>query len=745
MRYLCFFLLFLFTSISTAVSIVLPPIAVDISKSEFLKWQHEFKSQEKVINSLLENANLPLSDSHYLNRLIFEASPYLLRHSVNPINWQPWRDEVFIEAKNNKQLIFLSIGYSTCHWCHVMEKESFIDTDIATTLNSSFISIKVDRELNPEIDQYFTNALELIKGSAGWPITAVLTPKGEPIWLESYVGKNKLNKTLKRLNSIWAKRPKSLEQVAKNITSQLSNNHIAEAKLWDKNTPTLKFNELIKSIDNINGGLIGGPKFPSASLIELLLYQYQSSPNKALKTQIELSLNSLMNKGIRDHINGGFYRYATDGIWMKPHFEKMLYNQALLISAFSKAYLVFKDGRYKAVVIDTINFTHHFLKSSAGGYYSAIDADYKGLEGRYYLYSDKELSSIAKGQLNLFEWYNFNDSGLKFPYVKSQSNKTLEVKKSLLALKSKLSLPHIDKKVLTSWNALMVSAYLDAYKSFGKAEHLKAAIGLSRYLLTQHYGTDALSRARFMDKLAGKAMLDDYAYLSSAMLKLYLVTNDVQWLNVAKNLYRSGSSLFAKDHLGNSVQLNNQIDDGELISAHAVLTDVGIKLNDLGVKTNYKKQVSQLKQAFINSSKNHFFSNDLLLNELNGNFDSMQFFARGNGKATFELVGKKAHFKFEMKPGWHVNSNMPNQKFLIATKVNASTGLIKSIDYPKGLSKKLGFSQSVLSLFEDQFEIKIDLDNVEQLGESIEVSLQACSDKVCLLPEKLKFFISGRL
>jgi len=743
LRYLCFFILFLFVSISTAAASVLPPIAVDIPKSEFLKWEHEFKSQEKVINSLLEDANLPIGESHYLNRLIFEASPYLLRHSVNPIDWQSWRDEVFTEAKNNKQLIFLSIGYSTCHWCHVMEKESFIDTDIANTLNSSFISIKVDRELNPEIDQYFTHALELIKGSAGWPITAVLTPKGEPIWLESYVSKSKLNKILKRLNTIWTKRPQSLEQVAKNITSQLSNNHIAEAKLWDKETPTLKFNELIKSIDNINGGLIGGPKFPSASLIELLLYQYQSSPNEALKTKIELSLNSLMNKGIRDHINGGFYRYATDGIWMKPHFEKMLYNQALLISTFSKAYLVFNNERYKAVVVDTINFVNNFLKSSAGGYYSAIDADYKGLEGRYYLYSDEELSSIAKGPLNLFEWYDFNDTGLKFPYVESQSDKTLEVKKSILALKSKLSFPHIDKKVLTSWNALMVSAYLDAYKSFGKAEHLKAAISLSKYLLTQHYSTDALSRARFMDKLAGKAMLDDYAYLSSAMLKLYLVTSEVQWLNSAINLYRSGSRLFAKDYSGNQVQLNNQLDDGELISAHAVLTDVGIKLNDLGVKVHYKELVYQFKQGFINNSKNDFFSNEILLKEKYGTFDNMQFFARGNGKVSFELVDKKVYLKFKMKPGWHVNSNVPNQKFLIATKVNYAENLINNIEYPKAINKKLGFSQSTLSLFEDDFEIKIELDNVNPLGELIEVNLQACSDKVCLLPEKLKFFISG--
>ncbi len=747
-----FFILFLFIyslSVFAAEYTYEPPIEAEVSDTEFSIWQQELIKKIDDINDLVGTTHgidsVNLSD-RYLNRLIFEPSPYLQRHALNPIDWHAWHDEALAKAKLENKLIFLSIGYSTCHWCHVMEKESFTNLNIAKTLNKRFISIKVDRELTPDVDRYFTQALMLTKGNAGWPINAILTPSAEVIWLDSYLTPDNFIKTVSRLSKVWQVRPEAVKQAAKNIASQLKTQNDFTDIAWDINKSMQLVELLINNLDEVHGGLAGDRKFPNAAALQLLIYQYQLKPNVMLGQHIKRFLDKLINGGIRDHVNGGFYRYATDAKWQQPHFEKMLYNQALLISVFSKAYTVFKDEHYKALVIDTIDFLRNWFESVDGGYFSGIDADYLGREGRYYAYSPQELSLIEQSNLNQFSWCNFNSNAYKFPCSLKSNDKIDNAKHALQAVKSELVRPHVDRKVITAWNALMISAFVDAYTAFDEDLYLNKAIKLANIISKRHVSRSGLlMRVRYQNKLAGKAVLSDYAYLASAMFTLFKTTQNQKWYQLSVQLYQQGSMIFDEDFQREGGLGGGQLDDGELISAHTVLISLGDKLKRHGEKNlhSLKPQVLQLKQAAMNSNGGDFSLHEFFLKNKFGVFDNIQFFAKGKGYAQLSRHNNEVIITLSLANGWHINSHQPRQKFLIPTALTSKKNVLDKIQYPKAEIKKLGFSQAKLSLFEGSFQITAGITNASELGEQIALSLQACSDKLCLLPETLTFYISN--
>jgi uncharacterized protein YyaL (SSP411 family) len=746
---LLFTVLFVFSvSLFSTEYTYYPPVGAEVSDVEIAKWQEELIIQADNISELVQHSNKKNSPVRYLNRLIFEASPYLLRHSLNPVNWYPWQADALALAKQENKLIFLSIGYSTCHWCHVMEKESFTNVAIAKILNENFISIKVDRELTPDVDLYFTQALELTKGSAGWPINAILTPNAEVIWLDSYLSPEQFSKTLNQLSKVWKSRPQAVKQVAKNLAGQLkAQDNISEIE-WsiDKSEQAVK--ALINNLDVVHGGLTGERKFPNSSAIQLLLYQYQLKPEPALEMHIRRFLDKLASQGIRDHVHGGFYRYSTDDRWQQPHFEKMLYNQALLISTFSKAYQTFEDENYKAVVIDTISFVQKWFKSVQGGYYSGIDADYLGSEGRYYLFSPQELTSIDASDFNRFSWCNYNSTIFKFPCSFTSTENLASAKQTLLSVKSKLAKPHIDKKVITAWNALMISAFVDAYVAINDEAFLREAINLAETINTKHISQSGkLMRARYQNKLAGKAVINDYAYLASALFTLFQASQDQKYYQLAVEYYQHGSALFGKDYQGQQSVGNNLLNDGEMISAHTVLLSLGSKLISYGDKDVFfanKEQLLYLKQVVMLGGDVSFSIHKFFLKNEYGVFDNKQYFAKGKGQIKLSVKNNKALFIIKLARGWHINSNQPNQDYLIPTKIEGKNSIVKDVEFPLAKIKTLGFNQSSLSLFEGEFIIKSRIQNISEFGGKVEVSLQACSDKLCLLPEKLNFYLVGK-
>tara|TARA_R110000737_G_scaffold332699_1_gene349760 strand:- start:1593 stop:3926 length:2334 start_codon:yes stop_codon:yes gene_type:complete len=745
---LLFTILFIFSSsIFSTEYTYNPPIGAEVNAIEFAKWQKEIIIQAANISELVQHSKTRYLSERYLNRLIFEASPYLLRHSLNPVNWYPWHADALAKAEQENKLIFLSIGYSTCHWCHVMEKESFTDLEIAKTLNENFISIKVDRELTPDVDLYFTQALELTKGSAGWPINAILTPNAEVVWLDSYLSPEQFTKTLSQLSKVWQSRPQAVKQVAKNLAGQLkAQGNISDIE-WsiDKSEQAVK--ALINNLDAVHGGVTGERKFPNASALQLLLYQYQLNPDSMLGVHIRRFLDKLASQGIRDHLHGGFYRYSTDARWQQPHFEKMLYNQALLISTFSKAYQVFEDENYKKVVIDTIDFVQKWFKSAQGGYYSGIDADYLGSEGQYYLFSPNELALIEQSDLTRFSWCNYNSTVFKFPCSPTSTEDLTSAQQALLSIKSNLVKPHIDKKVITAWNALMISAFVDAYVAFNDEALLREAINLAETINTKHLSQSGkLMRARYQDKLAGKAVINDYAYLASALFTLYQATQNKTFYQLAVKHYQQGSALFGKDYQGHISLGDNLLNDGELISAHTILISLGSKLKSYGEKKSSlaKSQVLQLKKAIMASAGGNFAIHEFFLKNKYGVFENKQYFAKGNGQIRLSIKNDMAIFHVQLAKGWHINSNQPKQDFLIATKIKSKSSIIQNVEFPEAKIKMLGFSQSILSLFEGNFQIKSRINNISELGEKVGISLQACSDKLCLLPEKLSFYLAGK-
>ncbi len=747
MRFLIIFLFFFSASLFSSEYIYNSPVGVEIKEGEFANWQQALIKQEEVVNALVQSAGVANVNTRYLNRLIYEASPYLLRHSLNPINWYPWQVDALAKAKRENKLIFVSIGYSTCHWCHVMEKESFTKKSIAEVLNQDFVSIKVDRELTPDVDQYFTRALELTKGSAGWPINAILTPDAEVVWLDSYLSPESFVKVINQLSKIWQSTPQKAKQVAKNLAGQLRIKNNSAGITWHIEKSEQAVKTLIKNLDTDHGGLSGDRKFPNASALQLLIYQYQLTPDPVLGRHIKHFLNQLASKGIRDHVHGGFYRYSTDTMWHQPHFEKMLYNQALLISTFSKAYQVFKDDDYRLLVIDTINFVQEWFKSPEGGYYSGIDADYLGREGLYYVFSPQELASIDPVTLNQFSWCDFNTTALKFPCSFSSVGERDSARQVLYSAKSELAKPHIDKKVITAWNALMLSAFVDAYTAFKDPRFLSQALDLAKIIKDNHIDqSGTLIRARYLDKVAVDAVINDYAYLASAMFTLFQETQDQEWYQLSVKLYQQGSSLFGKNYQGYQGIGNSELDDGELISAHTVLVSLGAKLRRYGEKnsTRLTQQLSQLQQAAMVSSGGNFSTHELFLKDIHGVFDNKQFFAKGKGQIQLSLHNNRVTLSIQLAKGWHINSNQPNQKFLIPTKLHFKGIGGSNVEFPEASIKTLGFNQSALSLFEGRFEISANIDVTNELGGKVQLNLQACSDKVCLLPEKLNFYIKDK-
>jgi len=716
---------------AVTVDTTVPP-KTNVNPANFKQWQIEFNKKLDVIDELLNSAGLNRQSPSYLNELIYQASPYLLRHAVNPINWVEWGEHAFNRAAHEGKLVFLSIGYSTCHWCHVMEKESFVDLEVAKMLNQHFVNIKVDRELQPDIDAYFTDVLTTVKGSAGWPITAILTTKGEPIWIDSYVTKEQLLKISERFAKIWQTKPKRLLQVAENISNQVASLSLETNSKWSSKQAKSNLNSLLSNLDKEQGGLVGAPKFPSEALLLLALQAYQKTPSEDLKSQLTLWLNRLSSRGIRDHVHGGFHRYATDAIWQVPHYEKMLYNQALLVKVFAQAGYLLKNQNYIDVSKDTAVFLDRVMKSKSGGYYSAIDADYFKQEGRYYLFSRDEKAKLDPSIINAFAWYQYKNEHLYAPYIQDSVDEPERLKLArevLLAKKEKLALPHIDKKLLLSWNALLVEAFVQLYMVTDEQYYLKKAKILVATLEEKLIVSGKLKRAYYLNSAGGEALFEDYVYLASAYYSLYTATFEPKWQAKTKNLLRE---IINKNLLPKTIRNSS---DGELISPDAMFYQLAKQyaFSDSVISQAARKHKKTLQNAYLRNPNTSYSSVAALLNLQQTK--KGYTFAQGNGQIRLEQAAdKQAKLVINLKPKWHINSHTPNEKSLMATELLIDGHKLANTAYPKPIIKKLGFNQAQLSLFEGNVEI-----DLQVTGEWLQVKLQACSDKVCLLPESFTF------
>nr|WP_308425242.1 thioredoxin domain-containing protein [Ulvibacter litoralis] len=503
----------------------------------------------------------------HTNELINETSPYLLQHAHNPVNWKAWNENTLREAKESKKLMIISIGYSACHWCHVMEHESFEDSTVAAVMNQKFISVKVDREERPDVDQIYINAVQLMTGNAGWPLNVITLPDGRPVWGGTYFKKSDWIEALSKIEEIYEREPQTLIDYATKLEEGIKGMDLITLNTEDVDFTKFPTDGLLEnwsqSFDTVFGGYNRAPKFMMPNNYAYLLRKAVEKNDTALLHQVTLTLDKMAYGGIYDQIGGGFSRYSTDIKWLVPHFEKMLYDNAQLVSLYSNAYKITKNPLYKEVVSETLDFIATDLTNEEGAFYSSLDADSKNSndeleEGAFYVFTKEELQPLLGDDYTLFEsYYNVNDYGKwedeNYVLIRNQSDvafaetfsitvETLQKKKkawkqTLFDYRNQRAKPRLDDKTLTSWNGLMLKGYVDAYKTFQKEEYLQAALKNAHFIANKQLQSNGALFHNYKDgKSTINGYLEDYAAVIDAYIALYEVTLDSQWIEKAKQL-----------------------------------------------------------------------------------------------------------------------------------------------------------------------------------------------------------------
>lgn len=507
-----------------------------------------------------------------MNQLQHETSPYLLQHAHNPVDWYAWKPEAFERAKAENKPILVSIGYSTCHWCHVMERESFENEEVAALMNQFFINIKVDREERPDVDSIYMEACQFISGSGcGWPLNCFLTPDGRPFFAGTYYpprqayNRPSWTDVLKRIAYNFNERREVVEEQANQLTQMIND---ADNRLVGKIieglteeqvfTPVLLqnlYHTFMQRADKDHGGFGGAPKFPSTMSLRYLLNYYYFTKETAALEQVEFSLNRMIQGGIYDQLGGGFARYTVDREWLVPHFEKMLYDNALLITLISDAYSLTQKDIYKETIQETLDFIAREMTSEEGGFYSAQDADSEGVEGKYYVWQKAEIEQVLGEEVVLFnEFYGVSEQGnweevnilwRAQSYEDFASAKGMEVTSLKATLEqNRLKLfdvrdqrihPGLDDKILLDWNALMCTAYANAYNALGTESYKKVAVQNIAFVFEKMVQTDGVTLYHtYKDgKAQYDAFLNDYAFLIEALVAVYDITFDTKYLDQA--------------------------------------------------------------------------------------------------------------------------------------------------------------------------------------------------------------------
>ena len=721
----------------------------------------------------------------YANRLLLAVSPYLRQHAHNPVNWYPWGEEALNKARLEQKPVLVSIGYSSCHWCHVMEEESFDHLGVAEFLNKHFVAIKVDRETNPDIDEVYLLALNVMSGQGGWPLNVFVTADGKPFFGMTYVPRGDLLDILLQIHTTWNNQRAQVERIATAVTQTVQNFGMVatgDVEIGDNETARLiaEIAQREASIDEFSPPM---SRFPSESELLLLLdsaFRHQS------RTALELAqrrLTAMALGGIRDHAGGGFHRYTVDTEWLTPHFEKMLYSQALLARAYLIAYQFTGKDLYRRVAVETLDYVLRDLGSEDGTFYSAWDADSQGGEGRFYLWTIEELRQAA-GDLADFAIRFFGatengnyeglnilhlnatpeeqalDSGLQLPQHLQQ---LALVKERLRVYREYRQKPYLDTKVITAWNALMIETLVLASEVLGDERYAQSAERAAEFIWNRmRDDSGRLYRILLDDKRNEFGKLRDYAYLTQAAIRLYDRTNKRLWLERAETLAKMMNDEFWDETNGGyfSVAKNDmpqlvirqkdRFDEG-LPSGNSVAVMSFALLYQRTGKLMYSSRAEQIIGAFaaeINSSPSAFpYALSALEVQRRGLLGERDYAAQGHALVSFDIKQRtqdRVHAVVELKlgEGWHVQSDQPTNDSLQATVVEIldKAWLLQNARFPQSQTLQTSFQSEPLSVFTGLVSIPIE---IERIGTGngiieLEVSFQACSDELCLLPEAVR-------
>ncbi|TLX73238.1 thioredoxin domain-containing protein [Labilibacter sediminis] len=561
----------------------------------------------------------------YTNALIGETSPYLLMHAHNPVNWYPWGDSALNKAKENNKLLVISVGYAACHWCHVMEHESFSSEDVAGLMNENFVSIKIDREERPDLDHVFMDVAHLTTGKGGWPLNIIALPDGRPVFAGTYFQKRQWINLLREIHIIHRSQPAKLNELAEQIKQGVERMDfvgLVKDSVLFTDVEMYRIIERWKTnLDPVWGGNNQAPKFPMPVEYNFLLSYFQKNKQSDIIKYIDTSLTRMAWGGIYDHLGGGFARYSVDKLWKIPHFEKMLYDQGQLIEVYAKAYQLTKNPLYKKVVEETVAFVNRELKSAEGGYYASLDADSEGEEGKFYIWTKQEIEKVLKEKADLFcQFFNIFSKGNweegknvlfqtepvasfaeKHGLDENQLNDYLsDCKQKLFEERAMRERPLLDDKILTSWNAIMIKGLVQAYQALGDSGYLADAIEASVFIEEKALREDGgLWRSLKGESGSINGFLDDYALLIDVWIDLYQVTFEEKWLLKASELCEYVSAHFFNDD--NQLFYYTSVSDAPLLVRKTELSDNVIPASNSVMAIN----IYRLSKYFVNKEAYH--------------------------------------------------------------------------------------------------------------------------------------------
>ncbi len=653
------------------------------------------------------------------NRLIGEKSPYLLQHAYNPVDWYPWGEEAFARAKKEDEPIFLSIGYSTCHWCHVMARESFENPEIAALLNKWFISIKVDREERPDIDQMYMSATQALNGSGGWPMSVFLFPDGKPFYAATYIpptgmyGRPGFPEILEAVHTAWQGRRDELQQTADKLIHAIKGGDRKLAGKIEADVSRRALASLTESVDTKYGGFGSAPKFPRPVTLNFLLQSYHTDGNKQYLDMTLAALQAMARGGIYDHLGGGFHRYSVDEQWRVPHFEKMLYDQAQLLDSYLDAFQITADKRYAAVAREIAEYVLRDMLDPAGGFYSAEDADSEDpyapgghSEGAYYLWTEEDIvKTLGLRAANIFNFcygVEFAGNALHDPQkeftgrnilylahspeqaakhfsmaVEEVENSLAKSRSILLQKREQRVRPHLDDKIITAWNGLMIGALARAGSILQDRKMVDGALAAARFIRTELYDqSSGRLKRRYRDGEAGlSGQLDDYGFLISGLLELYQVEQDPELLAWALEMMETSIRLFRDKEGGgffdslpdDNVPLRLKSDyDGALPAPNSVQAMNLLQLGRLTANSDWHHKAQETLDAFssqINTYPPALFQMLCVLNRIQGKPEQLVV-AGKRGKADTRVMLAVANSFFNPARIVLLADGAENQKFL---------------------------------------------------------------------------------
>ena len=723
----------------------------------------------------------------FINHLILENSPYLLQHAHNPVNWHAWNVDTLNKAKQESKLIFLSIGYATCHWCHVMEKESFDDLEVAKFLNKHFISIKVDREVRPDIDDVFMTTTQLIAGQGGWPLNVFLTPDAKMFFGGTYFPKAHFLSLLAETEKIYQTAREKVYQQAEQIQNIIERNQNIkhETKILSDDILQKTSVNILARFDDLQGGFGQAPKFPHEMMLLFLLDMQKRSPSADKTKAIELSLKAMAQGGLYDVVGGGFHRYATDNGWLVPHFEKMLYNQAQLAVVYAQAYALTQIPFYKRITTETLDYVLLEMRATNGGFYSATDADSAGGEGNFFIWDLDEIKTtlgvddflLAQdlfdlSQNTLFESKHiirYKDINLNPKYFSVADG----IKEKLYAAREKREKPLLDDKILLSWNAMMAKSFLQAGIILKSENYIDATLETFAFLQKFRQDDGQLKRVLLDLEYSTDALLEDYAQFIDLHLSVFDYTNKPSYLKKAEQLMSEaihkfwdsknyGFFLHQAEHLYLKLK---HAEDGALTSSNALMFNALMRLYRRSGNASYQDYAQKLLGYFAHKIKKepHYYTtmmiaiNDFVHDELGHirwayggkiraalSQDTMN--TKENAEQNKARTNQPLYYTLSvsMPAGWHINSSEPKQTDLVATKIkNLNPNWeLRAVHYPKAKYEKLASSNEEIAVYKNEVLLRFQLllkDKMRYSPIHLSLTLQACNERICLAPSVLSF------